>query len=105
MNRVRLVQRERRDLDVEMIAVFGDHLIRPLHHPRRRRQLAVRRVLKRFAGMEKRLLADDAGSADFLGVAGGVGDDPVSAEQLDVIVAFVGDADRIDKMPQLFERL
>ena len=88
-----------------MIAILGHHLIGALHHARRRRELAVRGVLKRFAGMQERLLADDAGPADFLGVAGGVGDDPVAADQLDVVVAFVRDPNGIHEVPELFERL
>ena len=43
---------------------------------------AAGRVLERFAGRQRRLLADDAGPADLLDVAGAVGDDPVAGQQL-----------------------
>ena len=68
-------------------------------------QRAPRGVLKRLAGPQHRLLADDARALDFLDVAGRVRDDPVTAEQLDRLLAFVGDADGVMEEPLVLERL
>ena len=64
-----------------------------------------RRVLKRLTGPENRLLADDALAFHVLGVAGGVGDDPVAREQLHGHVAFVGNPNGVVEEPLLLERL
>ena len=56
-------------------------------------------------GREHRLLADDARAFDFLGVAGRVGDDPVAAEELHRLLAFVGDAHGVVEEPLVLKRL
>src|SRR5215471_993828 len=105
VDRVRLVERERGDLDVEVVAFLGDHLIRAAHDARGRLQLAARGVLERLARPQQRLLADDAPTAHFLGMAGRVGNNPVPAQQLDVVVAFIADADRVGEKPLVVEGL
>ena len=72
VNGVGLVQREGRDLDVEVVAVLGDHLVGAAHHAGRGLQRAARGVLERLARTQHRLLADDARALDFLDVAGRV---------------------------------
>jgi hypothetical protein len=105
VDRVRFLQRERRDFYLEMLAAARDHLIRPVHDALRGLETAPRRVLKRFARAEHRLLANHAFALDLFDVAGGVGDDPVTAEELHAFVPFVGDADRVNEAPLLLERL
>ena len=56
-------------------------------------------------GAQHRLLADDARAFDFLDVAGRVGDDPVAAEELHRLVAFVGDAHGVVEEPLALKRL
>ena len=60
VNGVGLAEGERRDLGVEAVAALRDHLVGALHDPERRRQRTAGRVLERFAGLQRRLLADDA---------------------------------------------
>ena len=57
-----------------------------------------------FARREDRLLADHAGTAHILGVTGGVGDDPVPADQLHRLVPFVRDADGVPEYPVRLKR-
>ena len=82
-----------------------DHLVGAFHHAERGRQRASRGVFERFARLERRLLADDAGAADFFDVARAVGDDPVAGQQLDGLLAFVRDRDGIEEEPLVLRRL
>ena len=82
VHRIRLAERERRDLHVEGIAFVRDHLIGAFHDAERRGQVAAGDVRKRFAGRQHWLLADDARAAHLFDAAGAVGDHPVTGQQL-----------------------
>ena len=82
MHRIRLAERERRDLGVEPFAALRDHLVSALHHAERRRERAARRVFERLPGLQRRLFTDNARAPDFFDVARTVGDDPVPGQQL-----------------------
>src|SRR5690606_28231053 len=59
----------------------------------------------RVAGIEHRLLADDAGALDLLDLAVAVGDDPVPTAQLDARRALVRDRDEVgERVAVLFGR-
>jgi len=105
MNRIWLVQGEGGDLHVEMTAILAHHLVGAPQYPGGRLERPARRVLKRLARREDRLLADDPGAFDFLRAARGVGDDPVAADELNGVVAFVRDAHRIVEEPLILKRL
>ena len=71
------VERERRHLDVEMLAGLADHAVAADHEARRRLQRHAAGIFELLAGLEHRLLADDAGAAHLLAAAVGVGDAPM----------------------------
>ena len=62
-------------------------------------------VLKRLPRREDRLSADDAFALHLFDLAGGIGCDPVPAQELDGFVTFVGDSNRVVKTPFIVERL
>src|SRR5690606_14897228 len=88
-------QAEARDLRPEDAALDVVHLVRAFHRPDRRRDDGAARVAVRVAGIEHRLLADDAGALDLLDLAVAVGDDPVPTAQLDARRALVRDRDEV----------
>ena len=65
-SRVRFLQPEHRNLDVERFLLVVNHLIGSAHRAERRFQLAPRRVLEALARLQHRLLADDPRPANFL---------------------------------------
>ena len=67
--------------------------------------MASRTCTERFARRKRRLLADDARTTDFIGVAGAVGCGPVPGEKLDGFAAFVDNRHRIEKEPLVARRL
>src|SRR2546430_8616033 len=89
VNRIGFVQLEPRDFHVEVIAVFSDHLVGTAHHAGSGLERAPRPILKCLAGREYGLLADDAGAANLLQLAVRVGNQPMTAEELDRVLAFV----------------
>ena len=64
-------------------------------------QRAAGGVLELLAGREGGLVADDAGTDDLFDAALGVGDDPVTIEQLDGLLALVGDGHRVAEEPAI----
>src|SRR5437762_11370999 len=68
MHRIWAVQRERRDIHVEVLAAARHHLIGAAHHAGPRLEQAARRVLERLAGRQIRLFAYHAFAHDILGV-------------------------------------
>ena len=81
MQHARHRKREHRDVRVERVTVRRDHLVRAAHRAHGRLQAGAARVLEALAGLQERLLADDAGALDFLDLMLGVGDDPVAADR------------------------
>src|SRR6266849_6673610 len=105
MNRIRLVQGKGGDLHIELAAILAHHLVGAPQDSRGRLQRPTRRVLKRLARREDRLFADDPGAFDFVRAARAVGDDPVTADELNGVVALVRDAHRIVEEPLILKRL
>ena len=99
MNRVRFAQRERSDLNLELVAVWGDQLVGSVHGAERCLQGAARRVFERLPRLEGWLLTHDTEATDFFEVAVGVRDDPVAADQLNRVRPFVGYLDRVQEEP------
>ena len=79
----------------ERPAVVAHHAVGAVHLAVGRRERAEARVLGRLAGAQVGLLADDAGAAHLLDVAGAVGDDPVARFQPRRRVALVRDPNRV----------
>src|SRR5688500_8758361 len=105
MHRVGLVKREGGNFHVEITAVLAHHLIRAAHDASGGFELAARGVLKGLTWGEYRLFADDTGALVFLHVPRSVGDDPVTAQKLDRVVAFVCDPDGVIEQPLALKRL
>ena len=99
MHGVGFAEGKRSNLRVETISVLRDHLVGAFHHAERRRERTTGCVLERFSCLQGGLLSDNARSADFFDVAGTIGDDPMSGEQLNRLGAFVRDLDRIQEKP------
>ena len=90
-------ERELRNFCFEAGAVFGNHLIAATHRTDRRFQCGTTCVFETGPRLEFRLLAHHTFTANFLDSPVGVGDDPVSADQLRAHCAGVFDRDRIGK--------
>ncbi|CAI8833366.1 hypothetical protein EMIT048CA2_200038 [Pseudomonas chlororaphis] len=74
-------QAEGGDDGVEVFAVFGEHLIAALHIADACGHDRTTAVGVAFSCGDQRLLADDAGTADFFDVPVAIGDHPVPGEQ------------------------
>src|SRR5215210_6021177 len=89
------VERKSRHVDLELLAVLALHLVPAGHEARCGLQRHAAGVFEPLARCEHRLLADYPFAADFLPMAGGVGDDPVPGPELHCLVASVGDHDGV----------
>lgn len=105
VNRVGFLESERRDLDIEVLAALGDHRVRAPHEPTRGFQRATRRVGEGFAWRELRLFTDHVIAADLVRATIPVGDEPMTTNQLHGLIAFIGDADGVLKVPMALEGL
>src|SRR5208282_4671203 len=76
------VERESRNLNIEILAGLVFHLIAARHDARRSRERRTAGVFEGVAGFEPRLLADHARAAHFKQLASRVGDAPMAAHQL-----------------------
>src|SRR5262249_34494947 len=92
---VRAVEREGRDRHREALAVLRVHLVFAAHRAVRRRERAAARIREGLAGLQHRLLADDAGSTHFLQLAVAVDDAPVARLELHRLDAEIGDLYRV----------
>jgi hypothetical protein len=97
-------EREGRDLDIELLVILVGHLVGAVHGPERSCEGTARRVLKISARRQNGLIANDTGALDFFHFSHAVGDDPMAADELDRVAAFVRDADRVEKKPQILIR-
>src|SRR5690606_8446901 len=70
------------------------------HRPELGGERATGSVLEALAGLEQRLLADDARTAHLLRLPVGVGDHPVAIQETYGLVAFVADRDRVEEEPE-----
>src|SRR5205085_1135606 len=70
-----------------------------------RHVMTLRGSYEELAAEFQRLVDEYGRPSDFLHLAGCVGDDPVSAQELNRLVAFIGDAHRIVEEPLVLERL
>ena len=104
VNRVRFTECKGRHFNVESVALRRHHLIRSMHRAERRLERAARGVFERLTWVESWLLTDDAKSPNLLDAIFGIGDGPVSTDQLDGIRALVGDLDRVEKKPEVAQR-
>src|SRR5215472_11383938 len=90
---MRAVEREGWNLDPEAVAARRLHLIAADHDAGRGRQRSAAGILEALTRAEDRLLADNAGAANFLHPSLAVGDLPVAVAQLDRFLASVFDPD------------
>src|ERR1700704_2625868 len=97
MKNTRHRQGEGRNGRVELLSVFGHHLVRAAHGPDCRLQMRATAVFEALAGLEQRLLSDHAEALDLDDLVVGVGDDPMTADQLRGNRAGIGDRDRVRK--------
>ena len=81
MQRARNRERELRDRRIERAAILGEHLVRAPHRADGGREARAARVLERLAGLQDRLLADDADALHFLDALVRVDDHPVPARR------------------------
>src|SRR5207247_353820 len=86
-------QRERGDLDVELISARAEHLIGAAHHAGRCGKGAPRGVFVRLARRQHRLLAHHTWTLYLFDVFQAIGDDPVPADQLDRLGTLIRNAD------------
>src|SRR4029079_17989346 len=84
-------------LGVELHAVLRDYLVAAAHGADRGGDGGAAGVLEAFVGTEQWLLADHAGAAHLLNLVIGVGNDPMTAQQLRRHRAGVGDGNGIGK--------
>ena len=89
------VEDEHGNVHVELFTIFGDTEITAVHGAGGRAQARAAGVFKCFTGPEQWLVADDAQTFDFFGVAGGVIDVPDAGDQLRRHGAGVFDFDRV----------
>src|SRR5689334_4950766 len=89
------VEREGRNLDIELLAACRHHAVGSDHEPGRRRQRHAAGVLVGCARLEHRFLAHHAGAANLLHPAERVGDAPVTGLELDRLGTVVADLDGV----------
>ena len=104
VNRVGLAQGEGRNFDVEPVTLGRHHLIRAVHRTERCLEGAARGVFERLTWVESWLLTDDTQSPNLFDAFFGIGDGPVSTDQLNGIWALVGDLNRVQKEPEITKR-
>ena len=80
MECVRRGQGERCNRAVKLLSVIGQHLVTALHAADRGLQHGAAGITKTFAGFQVRLFADHTFPTHFLGLAIGIGDDPVTGQ-------------------------
>jgi len=97
MKNPRNAQREFRNLCLESRPVFSNHLIAAAHGADRGLERCAAGVLEPGSRFKFRLLTNDAFPADFLNAPVGVGNDPVSTDQLRRDCTRVRDLDRVGK--------
>src|SRR3989338_1121541 len=97
MQHTRHTQHELRDLDLELRAVLGLHLVAAAHRADLRGQHRAAGIFKALARLEQRLLAHHALPAHFLHMVVCIGDDPMTAYELGGRPAEIGDGDGIGK--------
>ncbi|CAP54722.1 hypothetical protein GDI0779 [Gluconacetobacter diazotrophicus PA1 5] len=103
---VRAIQAERRNPHVELLVrLRADHVELPAHEAGGRLQRRAGCVFEGLAGLQHRLFADHAVTMDMFHPAGGVGDFPCAAQQLDRVAAVVLDPDAIGPGEAVFLRL
>jgi hypothetical protein len=88
---------EGRNWRFELGTVFCRHLITALHHAHGRRQYGTTGILKMLARLQQGLHPYHTQPAYFLNVLIGIGNDPMTADQLRSNVAVIGDGDGLRK--------
>ena len=99
MNGDRLRQLKETDFGLESRSIFPLHSIAPRHAAKGRRQWAARGVFKSSAGLDQRLLSNNAWALDLFGMTGSVHDVPMAIGELNRLTAFIGDSYRIQEKP------
>src|SRR5437763_13657962 len=85
------IEREGRDVDLEPLAAFADHLIASGHEARCGGKRHAGGIFEALARREHGLFTDHALAAHFLLAARSIGDDPVPRLQLHGLLAGIGD--------------
>ncbi len=98
------IQREGRDLNLELLTLFVFHLVGAGHDARRRSKRGAAGIFKTVAGLQHRLLADHTGAAHIMRLPARIGDAPMTAEQLHRLSAHILDRDMISPDKQLVIR-
>lgn len=99
IHRVRSTQAKRGHNGFERRAVFADHVVGPLHGSKGRRQRASRCIFKGFTRGEDWLSPDNSRALDLFNFALGIGDRPVTRQQLSWLRTLVDDVNFVDEKP------
>jgi len=105
MDRAWLHELEERDFGLESRAIRTLHFEDTRHRSEGCGEGAAGGVFECLARREDGLLPDDTGSVDFFGMSGAVDDRPMSVEELDRGLPFVGDTDRVEEEPATGRRV
>src|SRR3990172_1842275 len=89
------IEREGRDLDIEMLARRRHHAIAADHEAGRRRQWNPAGIFERLAGPEERVPADHTRPLDLLQPPERVGDTPMAGLELHRLACQIGDVDGV----------
>lgn len=90
-------ERERGDLDIELVAILGGHLVGPVHRAGWGIERTKAAILEGLPRLEGGLFADHTRPLDLFHVPFPVGDDPVPTNQLNRLGPFVRDPDVVGK--------
>jgi len=96
---VRLRQCKWSDFDIKLFGCLIDHLIRTVHGPEWGSEGTARSVFKALPGCQPGLFANDARALYFFHFSHSVGDNPMAADELNGVPAFIGDIHGVEKKP------
>jgi hypothetical protein len=97
MQNTRHTQHELRDLDFELRTLVSLHLVAAAHRADLRGQHRAAGVFEALAGFQQWLLAHHALPAHFLHMVIGIGDDPMTADELGGRMTEIGNGDGVGK--------
>lgn len=99
VNRSGLDELEEGGFGFELGSIRALHFESACHRPKGRWQWAARSIFERLSWLEDRLLANDPGPVDLLGMARAVHDRPMPVQQLNGRIAYIRNANRVEEEP------
>src|SRR5690606_15763311 len=94
-----LPQGEASDSGLKGFAIFLQHLVAALHGAEGSLERTARGVFETLAFLQHRLLAHHSRPTHLFDLSVGIGDDPVTVEQLHGVAPLIGDANSVPKTP------